>query len=150
MTGETPAAFFVAKVDVSEMSLEKILEKVPEFQRTILQNEMDIFQVDYTQDFSGTMDRKIFVEHLQKQGFCLQGETMENRRGTVLDNSSVGKHVLSILEEDDGVAVRRKIYNKIVSQIEAGEVQESFGGHLPVSCIPRICIFGKLFEIQVL
>ena len=51
---------------------------------------------------------------------------------TILDNTdSVGKHVCTwVCRNKKGNTVRTKIYNKIVSNIEAGEVREPVGGHL--------------------
>ena len=39
-------------------------------------------------------------------------------------------HVCTWLQEARGYTVRTKIYNKAVSQFEAGEVNKTFGGHL--------------------
>ena len=47
-------------------------------------------------------------------------------KGTILDNiSSVGDHVCSWIHTTRGYTLRTKIYNKAVSQFEAGEVNET-------------------------
>ena len=77
------------------------------------------------------VDRNALVAHLLANGFKMQGSGIPSDKGTILDNtSSVGDHVCTWLHEARGHTVRTKIYNKVVSQYEAGEVNESFGGHL--------------------
>ena len=89
------------------------------------------YQIDYTQDFSGVVDRKALVGDLQANGFEIQGSGILPGKGTILDNtSSVGDHVCTWLHEARGHTARTKIYNKVVSQFEAGEVNEVFGGYL--------------------
>ena len=95
---------------------------------------MGIYAIDYTQDFSGTMDRSNIVEHLEEQGFVEQGdigEAIESRQGTILRNTkSVGNHVCTWVYEYEEHTIRQKLYNKIVCQFEAGKVQQVFGGYV--------------------
>ena len=82
--------------------------------------------MDYTQDFSGTLDRERLVHLLLEMGYEMQGYGGE-RGGTILDNTaSVGEHVCTWVADGK----RTKIYNKIVSNFEAGEVQKPMGGKL--------------------
>ena len=48
---------FVAKVDMSEVPIEGLQEKLPDFQRQLLAHGYGIYSIDYTRDFSGTLDR---------------------------------------------------------------------------------------------
>ena len=90
-----------------------------------------MYVIDYTQDFSGMVDKNALVSHLLANGFERQGSGRCSDKGTILDNTSnVGDHVCTWLHKARGYTVRTKIYNKAVSQFEAGEVNETFGGHL--------------------
>ena len=71
---------------------------------------MGIYSVDYTQDFSGTLDREALVESLEHLGLVRQDDGGE-REGTILENThSVGEHVCTWVRNGK----RTKIYNKIV------------------------------------
>ena len=125
---------FVAKVDLSEYSIEETKEFLPRIQEFLDGSAYGIFSIDYTQDFSGTLDRDKLVDHLLSIGCRMQGdetEKVQDSLATILDNTkSVGNHVCTLAEEYGGLFVRRKIYNKIVCQFEAGTIQQTFGGHL--------------------
>ena len=128
-------AVFVAKVDLSEYSLEETRVFLPRVQRYLEGVSFGIFSIDYTQDFSGTLDRGMLVGHLESIGCTLQGERKEllyeEDVGTILDNTNtVGNHVCTRVRTYKGLFVRCKIYNKIVCQFETGTVQQTFGGHL--------------------
>ena len=135
--GEQPAGLFVAKVDVSEIPIEELQAILPFFDKHLLSGGYGIFSIDYTQDFSGVFDRKTLVDYLCKEmGFREQGglyDAMCNEdQSTILDNtSSVGNHVCTWVQSTQwGGTSRTKIYNKIVSNFEAGEVQATIGSHL--------------------
>ena len=129
-------ALFVAKMDVSEIDIQKLHDILPTLEERLQAQGYGIYSIDYTRDFSGTLDRKKLVEYLtQKQNFREKGtytETiLEEAPPTILDNTnSVGNHVCTWIETCDGYTMRTKVYNKIVSNFEAGEVREHFGGHL--------------------
>ena len=92
-----------------------------------------IVQVDYTQDFSGTLDRAELVRHLEEaHHFCYQSEpAKENTQGCILDNTdAVGNHVCTFVWSTGKRAISNKFYNKVVAQIEAGDVWGQFGGHM--------------------
>ena len=98
----------------------------------LLESRVDcMHEIDYTQDFSEMVDRNALVSHLLANGFKKQGSGRHLDKGTILDNtSSVGDHVCTWINTVRGHTARTKIYNKAVSQFEAGEVTEPFGGHL--------------------
>ena len=64
--------------------------------------------------------------------FVQQGEfAFPENGGCILDNTgSVGDHVCTFVQTRNGSTTSTKFYNKVVSQFEAGDVQESFGDHL--------------------
>ena len=131
--GARAAAYFVAKLDMSELPFEALQAGLPQLQRQLVATGMALYQVDYTQDFSGTLDREKLVRHLEEaHHFCYQGEpAKENTQGCNLDNTdSVGNHVCTCVWSTGKRAISTKFYNKFVSQIEAGDVRGQFGGHM--------------------
>ena len=125
---------FVAKVDLSEYSMQETKEFLPRIQEFLDGSAYGIFSIDYTHDFSGTLDRNKLVEYFLSIGCREQGDKTEKVQesfATILDNTkSVGNRVCTLAHEYNGLFVRRKIYNKIPCQFEAGTVQQTFGGHL--------------------
>lgn len=134
--GKEPEGIFVAKVDVSEIPLEELQEGLPSFERLLLANGNGIFSIDCTQDFSGTLDRNALVDFLRiEKGFREKGSfaaSIADGEDTILDNTdSVGNNCCTWVGATNyGCIARNKIYNKIVSNFEAGEVRSQFGGHL--------------------
>ena len=53
-----PAGLFVAKVDVSEIPMDELQASLPAFERLLLAHGYGIYCIDYTQDFSGVLDRE--------------------------------------------------------------------------------------------
>ena len=130
-----PAGLFVAKVDVSEISMDELQASLPAFERLLLAHGYGIYCIDYTQDFSGVLDQEALVDRLcASEGFREQGDLASAMRTdvhTILANtSSVGDHVCTwVRTSKAGYTVRTKAY-KVVSNIEAGEIREPIGGHL--------------------
>ena len=131
-------ACFVVKIDVSEVEIAYLQEHLPTLARLLESRGDSMYEIDYTQDFSRMVDRNALVSHLLANGFEMQGSGIHSDKGTILDNtSSVGDHVCTWIHTARGHTARTKIYNKAVSQLEAGEVNETFGGHLAdyVDCL---------------
>ena len=126
------AGYFVAKCDVSEVPLEELHSGLHVFEKCLEGYGYGIYSIDYTQDFSGVLDRKALVGHLgfRKAGdFCT---AIDKKEPTILENTdNVGEHVCTwISNTEEGHTTRTKIYNKVVSNFEAGEIREPVGGHL--------------------
>ena len=126
------AGYFVAKCDVSEVPLEELHTGLHVFEKCLEGYGYGIYSIDYTQDFSGVLDRKALVGHLgfRKAGdFCA---AIDEKEPTILENTdNVGEHVCTwISTTEEGYTTRTKIYNKVVSNFEAGEIREPVGGHL--------------------
>ena len=66
-------AYFVAKIDVSEVEIAHLQECLPMLARLLESRGDGTYQIDYTQDFSGVVDRKALVDHLQANGFEIHG-----------------------------------------------------------------------------
>ena len=121
-------ACFVAKIDVSEVDIAHLQERLPMMARLLASRGDGMYEIDYTQDFSRMVDRNTLVAHLLANGFERQESRSRSDKRIILDStSSMGNHVCTWLHEVRGHTVRTKIYSKLVSQFEAGEV---FGGHL--------------------
>ena len=120
---------------------------MPAFERYLETFGFGVYSIDYTQHFPGVLDCEALVHYLQEsKGFCAQGgfaAAMEEEQPTILENTaSVKKHVCTwIATAKDDRTVRTKIYNKIFSNFEAGEIREPVGGHLAnyVDC-PNKCL----------
>ena len=134
--GAEQVGLFVAKVDVSEIPMAELQAALPAFEAQLLGLGFGLYSIDYTQDFSGVLDRPAAVAHLcAHRGFREQGDLAEAMRGgaaTILANTdSVGRHVLTwVATNARGHTVRSKLYNKVVSNFEAGEIRAPVGGHL--------------------
>ena len=61
-TSMEPAAVFVAKLDVSVLDVDFLLEKLQEFEKEIQIRGYGIYCIDYTKDFAGTLDRHTLVD----------------------------------------------------------------------------------------
>jgi len=116
--------------------MDELQASLPAFERYLLSQGFGLYCIDYTRDFSGTLDRKALVDHLCKmEGFREQGDlpsAMREDKPTILANTdSVGNHVCTWVQTSKrGYTVRTKLYNKVVLNFEAGEIREPIGGHL--------------------
>ena len=126
------AGYFVAKCGVSEVPLEEMHSGLHVFKKCLEGYGYGIYSIDYTQDFSGVLDRKALV---CKLGFRKAGDfcaAIAEKEPTILEiTGTVGEHVCTwISTTAEGRTARTKIYNKVVSNFEAGEIREPVGGHL--------------------
>ena len=113
--------------------MEKLQKGLPALQRLLEAVGFGLNQIDYTQDFSGVLVRPALVWHLVNiHGFFQQDDfAFPENGGCILDNTgSVGNHVCNFVQTRNGRTTSTKFYNKGVSQFEARDVQETFGGHL--------------------
>ena len=137
-TGKKAKAVFVCKADVSNIPLQDLEKYIGDLENNLFALGYFIHSIDYTQDFSGTIDKKELIKYLTKEkNFKLQNSVLEeeyyeqDENKLILDNDrSVGKNVLTYLRLDGKQKTRTKFYNKYVSNIEAGYVRSQFGGHL--------------------
>ena len=126
------AGYFVAKCDVSEIPLEELHSGLHVFEKCLVGYGYGIYSIDCTQDFSGVLDRQALVDNLgfrKARDFCT---AIDEKEPTILENTNnVGEHVCTwISTTAEGRTARTKIYNKVVSNFEAGEIREPVGGHL--------------------
>ena len=126
-------AVFVVKVDVSNITIQELQKYIKELEQALFTIRYYIYCVDYTRDFSGTMDKEELIKYLtEEEDFREEGDISNmDKNNTILNNnSSVGRNVVTYLRRERGNLQRVKFYNKIVSNLEAGEVRSNFGGHI--------------------
>ena len=126
-------AVFVVKIDVSNIPIQELQKYIKELEQTLFTIGYYIYCVDYTRDFSGTMDKEELIKYLiEEEDFIEESDTSNMDKNNVVfkNNGSVGRNVLTYLRRDRGSMQRVKFYNKIVSNLEAGEVRNNFGGHI--------------------
>ena len=126
-------AVFVVKVDVSNIPIQELQKYIKELEQALFTIGYYIYCVDYTRDFSGTMDKEELIKYLiEEEDFKEEGDISDMDKNNIVlkDNGSVGRNVLTYLRRDGGSMQRVKFYNKIVSNLEAGEVRNNFGGHI--------------------
>ena len=103
---------------------------LPAFERHLLAQGYGIYSIDYTQDSSGVPDREGLERYLCSEGFRTQGDfvyAMQAKNPPILANTdSIGKLVSSwICGNKSGRAVRTRMHNKILSNVEAGGNSEN-------------------------
>ena len=126
-------AVFVVKIDVSNIPIQELQKYIKELEQALFTIGYYIYCVDYTRDFSGTMDKKELIKYLtEEEDFKEESDIFNTEKTNVIlnNNSSVGRNVLTYLRREGGKLLRIKFYNKIVSNLEAGEVRNQFGGHI--------------------
>ena len=113
--------------------MQELQEGLAAMRRRLEVHGFDLYQINCTSDFTGTMDREALVQHLENaHGFSQQGDfAFPEEGGRILDNTgSVRAHVCTFVQTRNSRATSTKFYSKDISQIEAGEIRETFGGHL--------------------
>ena len=134
---------FVLKIDVSNIAFKHLQDNLKLFQNKLICCGFSIFSVDYTKDFSGTLNKKELINYLLSYG----GFRMENTKDnidqddcgygdfTILRNSnSAGNNTLTYINEDKHgkykYTYRIKLYNKPVCNFEKSDVRSTIGGHI--------------------
>ena len=96
--------------------------------------------IDYTQDFSGVLERETLENYLiEKRGFTRNDDgdyrsnfTDENLNSPTILNceKESGRNIVKYVKSVDSMNCTVKYYNKIVSNFEAGDTQKKMGSHL--------------------
>ena len=133
---------------MSNIPLEKIQNNILDLEIKLFGISYAIYCVDYTQDYSGTMQRcKLINYFLENLPFRMQGcDGAIDAEYTIFDSvQSVGRNVLSFIHENRKTKNlhRVKLYNKIVSNFEAGEVRSCMGGIWRIMYILPTKDYGK-------
>ena len=136
-TDKEPAAVFRYKIGTSEIPISVVLENLEKLENTLLERGFGFYSIDYTRDFSGTLEYSKLVDHLRSLDFEYAPPNtkiwnLENNEKYILDVSHFsGNNILKYTKRiPNGDVVKTKLYNKIVCNFEAGEVSKSYGSHL--------------------
>ena len=132
--GEEPFGVFIVKIDVSNISFTTLQDNLKILQRKLLNNGNSIYSVDYTMDFSGTLNKKELIDYLLTyKNFRLE-KSEDYGDYTILNNSgSAGNNTLTFIYDNYGkgkTAYRAKLYNKPVCNFEKSDVRSVIGGHI--------------------
>lgn len=124
--------FKIATADEEEEDIRKFLTK--DMLNLLKRGNFYLADIDYTQDLSGSFNKKEIIKHLQDEyGFKLQGEggNLDNGDKIVVDNNNVvGNNCLTFLKKIDGKQTRWKIYNKFTQSVESASVRSRTGDHI--------------------
>ena len=78
--GEDPFGVFIIKIDVSNIELKDLQDNLKLLQAKLLYIGSSIFSVDYTKDFSGTLNKKELIKYLLTLGnFKLQQDYYKDK-----------------------------------------------------------------------
>ena len=96
-------AVFVVKVDVSNIPIQELQKYIKELEQALFTIGYYIYCVDYTRDFSGTMDKEELIKYLiEEEDFRVEGDTSDMYKNNIVlkNNNSVGRNVLTYLRRD--------------------------------------------------
>ena len=109
----------------------KLQKGLPSMRRYLETVGCGLYQIDYTQDFSGTLVGPALVKHLESvhEFFQQNGFAFPENGGCILDDTkSVGGHVCTFIQTRNGRTSSTKLYNKVVCQFEAKDLRNPLGG----------------------
>lgn len=88
---EEAVGYFIAKLDVSELDMEQLQKGLPAMWHLLGTVRFALYQIDYTQDFSGVLDHPALAHHLvDTHEFSRQGDVaFANSSGCILDNTAI-------------------------------------------------------------
>ena len=129
-----PFGVFILKLDVSNITFKSLQNNLKLFQNKLLLCGYSIFCVDYTKDFSGTLNKNELINYLKTYGNFRMEKSEEQGDYIILDNSkSAGNNTLTFIYdnyEKYKVTYRGKLYNKPVCNFEKSDVRSTIGGHI--------------------
>ena len=130
---KNPLPIFLSRWMSLELPMEKLQKGLPAMRRLLMSAGCGLYQIDYTQDLSGTLVRPALVQHLESVHNFFQrgGFAFPENGGCILDNTdSVSYYACTFVQTRNGRTTSTKFCNKVVGQFKAGDVRESFSGHL--------------------
>ena len=88
---EEAVGYFIAKLDVSELDMEQLQKGLPAMWHLLGTVRFALYQIDYTQDFSGVLDHPALAHHLvDTHEFSRQGDVaFANSSECILDNTAI-------------------------------------------------------------
>ena len=131
---EEPFGIFILKIDVSNITFKSLQNNLKLFQNKLLLCSYSIFCVDYTKDFSGTLNKNELINYLLSYGNFRMEKSEDHGDYTILNNSkSAGNNTLTFIYdnyEKYKLTYRGKLYNKPACNFEKSDVRSVIGGHI--------------------
>ena len=121
------------KVDSDSFPVDKVMELFWNPQNINFLNENSVFinDIDFTQNFSGLIDKEEVIEYLiNNQNFRMQGSD-DSATHTVLDNDyKISRNCLTFKNHTNNGDIRFKFYNKFIQSLESPSVRDLVGRHI--------------------
>ena len=161
---KNPIAVIKCKVNTSKLSLKKVLTNLNKLEKRLNLLGAGLMSIDYTRDLSGVLEKKRMIEHFLKLGFNEQAENKnhyiineftkfhtweektvnnededEDKIKIIDSDSTCGRNTFKYIKNIGSVCCVVKYYNKIVSNFEAGDVQQKIGSHLAEYAFTHSC-----------
>jgi len=148
-----PKAIVHLKFDTSNIPAENVTRYLPLFVKNLYRRGFGLYSLDVTHDHAGTLSYANLCDHFDKLGYGHEASlpiAMKKGVSAILDNTaSVGRNVFTYVEYTTigglKAFMRVKCYNKLVSQLEAGDVLNP-GGHTYEYASKRGSRLAHLFD----
>ena len=123
----------MVKVDLDQFESDKVIEifSNEENLNFLSDNKIFINDIDFTQDFSGLINKEQVIEYLINNcDFRRQGSS-NLAEHTILDNDyKISKNCLTFIKHTNNGDIRYKFYNKFVQSLESPSVKDLVGSHI--------------------
>ena len=121
------------KVDLDQFQSDTVIEILSNTENLKFLNENNIFinDIDFTQDFSGLINKEEVIDYLiMNCDFRLQG-SYNLATHTILDNDyKISRNCLTFMKHTNNGDIRYKFYNKFVQSLESPSVKDLVGSHI--------------------
>ena len=123
------------KIDLDQFSSDKIIEILSNTENLnfLSNNIIFINDIDFTQDFSGLINKEQVIDYLiSNSDFRMQG-SYDLATHTKLDNDyKISRNCLTFIKHTNIGDIRYKFYNKFVQSLESPSVKDLVGSHIGV------------------
>ena len=121
------------KVDLDQFQSDTVIEILSNTENLKFLNENNIFinDIDFTQDFSGLINKEEVIDYLIRNcDFRLQG-SYNLATHTILDNDyKISRNCLTFMKHTNNGDIRYKFYKKFVQSLESPSVKDLVGSHI--------------------
>ena len=121
------------KVDLDQFPSDKVIEILSNAENLKFLSDNNIFinDIDFTQDFSGLINKEEVITWLLfNRDFRMQG-SYDLATHTILDNDfKISRNCLTFIKHTNNGDIRYKFYNKFVQSLESPSVKDLVGSHI--------------------
>ena len=121
------------KIDLDQFQADKVIEifSNQENIKFFSNNNVFINDIDFTQDFSGLINKEEVIDYLLNDlDFRIQGSN-DFATHTILDNDyKISKNCLTFIKHTNNGDIRYKFYNKFIQSLESPSVRDLVGSHI--------------------